>query len=70
MKIKSHLHSMQSTLGGNVWEWVGMGSGRLGVGIGSRRAVMRDAGSDGWERFSLGCSDGSSGSQLQIMGVV
>lgn len=50
------------------WGWVGMESGRLGVGIGSRRAVVgafRD-----WKRSSLGGSDGSSGTQLQIMGVI
>lgn len=45
-----------------------MGSGRLGVGMGSWKAVMR-AFRD-WEESGLGGSDGSSGIQLQIMKVV
>ena len=64
MKIKSHLYSKQSNLGGTKmgWMWVRMESGRLEVGIGSWRTVVgafRD-----WKGSDLGGSDGSSGTQL------
>lgn len=66
----SPLRSTQSSLGGRAmgWGWVRKGSGRLGVGIGSQRAAMRAF--RGWEGSGLGGSEGSSGIQLQIMGVV
>lgn len=74
MKIKSHLSAQSKSPEeegwwlGMGWGCVGMAPGRVRVGTGSCRAVMtafRD-----WEGSSLGGSDGSSGTQLQIMGVV
>lgn len=45
-----------------------MGSGRLGLGIGSQRAVV--GAFQDWKGSGLGSSDGSSGRELQIMGMV